>query len=200
MGDKSVELGWSRPSTGYRVDIQKMGPGGGWAPIVGLDPSKGRFTDLAVAYEQTYTYRARLVRLKDASNVTGPWSREIKVNVIDVTPPNPPGYLDAALADNGVRLAWENLVFNPDVAGYRLYRQLSGEAGFTRLGPPLLTENVFFDPIKLAPGVTARYQVTAVDGSPRANESPPSPGADVLLDPPAEIAPPPDMSNIDRGY
>lgn len=200
MGDKAVELGWNRPSAGYRVDIQKKSPGGDWGPLVGLDPARGRYTDLAVAYDQTYVYRGRLARLKDASSVAGPWSPEIAVKVIDVTPPNPPGYLDAALAADGVRLAWENLAFNPDVAGYRVYRQLSGEAGFTRLGPPLLKENVFFDPIGLSPGVTARYQVTAVDGSPRANESLPSPGVDVLLDPPTEYVPPPDTSHIDRGY
>ena len=199
MGDKAVNLGWSRPSAGFRAEIEKMSADKTWAAIPSLDPSQGHFTDLGVEYEQSYTYRGRLVRLKDDTSVTGPWSREITVRVVDVTPPNPPGYLDAVLGDNGVRLAWESQAFDPDLAGYRVYRQLPGEAGFTRVGPELIKENTFFDPLKLTPGTTVRYQVTAVDKSPRANESLPSATSDVLLDPPVEYVPRPDMSNIDRG-
>lgn len=192
MGDKSVELGWSRPGKGYRAEIEKRGQSGDWAAITGLDPASGHFSDLAVEYEKTYSYRGRLARLRGDSSMPGPWSREFTIRVIDVVPPNPPGYLDAALAKGGVKLSWESLAFDPDLAGYRVYRQLSGEAGFTRIGPALLKENTFFDPIPTQAGVSARYQVTAVDKSPRANESSPSPGADVYLDPPVEYVPRPE--------
>ncbi|MDR2946467.1 MAG: hypothetical protein LBV79_06955, partial [Candidatus Adiutrix sp.] len=202
QGDRAVTLHWSRPLADSRAEIQKKTGDGPWAPVPALDPAKGTFTDLAVAYENSYSYRGRLVRLKDETGVTGPWSREITVRVADFTPPNPPGYLDAALAENGVRLAWESLVFNPDVAGYRVYRQLSGEDDFRQVGPALLKENVLFDAIKPELGLKARYRVTAVDASPRANESQPSPTADVLLDPPAEYTPPPappDRTKMDLG-
>jgi len=192
MGDKSVELGWKRPEKGYRAEIEKGVPGGGWALVTGLDPASGRFNDLAVEYEKTYVYRGRLARLRGDSSRPGPWSREITVKVIDVVPPNPPGYLDAALAQGGVKLSWESLAFDPELAGYRVYRQLSGESGFTRVSPALLKVNTFFDPIAFQAGVTARYQVTAVDKSPRANESRPSPGSDVYLDPPVEPMPRPE--------
>ncbi len=188
LGDRAVELRWNRPAAGYRAEIEKQGPDGRWANLTGLDQASGHYSDLAVEYEKSYTYRGRLARLKDDTSRPGPWSKEMTVRVVDVVPPNPPGYLDAAMAKGGVRLTWESLAFDPDLAGYRVYRQLSGEPGFTRVGPALVKENTFFDPVGFKPGVTARYQVTAVDKSPRANESQPSPGADVYLDPPVEPA------------
>lgn len=192
MGDKSVELGWKRPAKGYRAEIEKRVPDGPWEPVTGLDPVSGSFSDLAVEYEKAYVYRGRLARLRGGSARPGPWSREFTVKVIDLVPPNPPGYLDAALDRGGVKLSWESLAFDPELAGYRVYRQISGEPGFTRIGPALLKVNTFFDPIALQTGVTARYQVTSVDKSPRANESRPSPGADVYLDPPVEPLPRPE--------
>ncbi|MDR0881619.1 MAG: hypothetical protein LBP55_03640 [Candidatus Adiutrix sp.] len=192
MGDKAVELSWSRPAKGFRAEIEKRGQAGDWASLTTLEQSTGHFSDLAVEYEQTYTYRGRLARLQGETARPGPWSQEFTIKVVDVTPPNPPGHLDAALTLDGVRLTWESLFFDPDMAGYIVYRQLSGEPGFTRLNPNLLKENAFFDPVRMQPGVTARYQITAVDKSPRANESLPSPGADVYLDPPAEEVPRPE--------
>ena len=193
LGDKAVEIGWAVPGRGFRAEIEKRsGDSGPWRAVTGLDPARGHYSDLEVDYQKTYFYRGRLARLKGDSARPGPWSREVAVGVIDVTPPPPPGFLDAALADGGVRLSWESVAFDPDLAGYRVYRQLTGEAGFTRLTPGLVKENKFFDPIKLRDGTVARYQVTAVDKSPRANESRPSPGADVYLDPPPEYIPRPE--------
>ena len=181
LGDKAVNIGWSRPSAGYQAEIEKQRPDGEWTALTGLEHKSGAYSDLAVEYEKSYTYRGRLTKLKEDSSIPGPWSREITVRVIDVTPPPVPGYIDAALAKGGVQLKWESVAADPDLAGYRVYRQISGEAGFTEISG-LLKTNAFFDPIRLTPDVTVRYQVTSVDASPRANESLPSPGADVLLD------------------
>ncbi|UQZ88828.1 hypothetical protein C4J81_06285 [Deltaproteobacteria bacterium Smac51] len=191
MRDKAVELHWSRPSAGYMAEVEKRASDGQWKPLPDFDGASGRYVDLKVDYENTYVYRGRLTSQKGETRTAGPWSDDRAVNVLDATPPNPPGYLDAALAANGVRLTWESLAFDPDLAGYRVYRQLSGEDGFTRISGPLLKANTFFDPVRLTPDATARYRVTSVDGSPRANESGPSPTADVLLDPPAEAPPRP---------
>lgn len=183
LGDKAVNIGWSRPGAGYQAEIEKRGVDGEWAPLTGLDPKSGAYSDFNVEYEKSYAYRGRLAKLKEGSSIPGPWSRDTIVRVIDVTPPPPPGYLDAALAPGGVQLKWESVSADPDLAGYRVYRRISGENGFTELTRGLLKTNTFFDPITLQPYVYVRYQVTSVDGSPRANESLPSPGADVLLDP-----------------
>jgi hypothetical protein len=186
LGDKAVELTWSTPGPGYRVEVEKKAPGGEWDTLTALSESTGHFSDLAVDYEKIYEYRGRLVKVKDETGVQGPWSREFSVRVMDVTPPNPPGYLDAVLDTSGVRLTWESLTLDPDVAGYRVYRQKPGEPGFVLLTPVPLRENTYLDKISLESEGTARYQVTAVDRSPKANESRPSPAADVYLDPPAD--------------
>ncbi len=183
LSDRLVELSWPKPAAGYAVELQKRVGEGSWAPVSGLEPASGRYQDAAVNYEQDYSYRARLCRQAEASSIPGPWSEEKKVRVIDLTPPPPPGHLSAGLAQGGVQLRWESLEPDPDLAGYRVYRRLSGEEEFTLLNKRLLTVNSFFDPIVLDWETTARYRVTSVDRSPRANESQPSPGADVMLDP-----------------
>ena len=97
-GDRIVELAWPRPAPGNRVEIEKRSAGDPWAPLPGLKPETGQGRDLAVAYEQEYEYRGRLGKVKDETGIQGPWSREIKIRVQDLTPPEPPAYLDAAPA------------------------------------------------------------------------------------------------------
>jgi fibronectin type 3 domain-containing protein len=111
----------------------------------------------------------------------GPYSPEIRVRVEDLAPPRPIGYLDAAADARGVRLHWENLSQEEKLAGYRVYRRLVTETTFRPIGG-LLQGNVYLDP-EVQPGETAYYQVTAVDDSPAANESRPSPVASVLAAP-----------------
>jgi len=192
MGDRWVDLKWRVPAGGYQAEIQRKSPDGAWAALGGLDQASGQYRDLSVQYEQTYIYRARLAKVKDQSSVPGPWSKEITIKTIDDVPPNPPGYLEASISPKGVELRWESLVFNPDFAGYRLYRQREGEADFTRIGPELLTDNIFFDPVGNWNGEKLRYRVTAVDKSVRANESQPSTLAEVYLDTPHDPAPRPE--------
>lgn len=183
MADKAVNIGWGRSGAGYRAEVERRLPDSEeWKALKDFDPQAGRYTDFDVEYEKTYIYRGRLAKLKEDSSIPGPWSREITVRVIDVTPPNPPGYVDAALTPKGVSLKWESQSFDPDLAGYRVYRRLSGEENFTLLNSSLLKKNEFFDPVTPQPGASVRYQVTSVDGSPRANESLPSPDVDVYLD------------------
>lgn len=191
MGDRSVELSWNRPGRGFQAEIEKQDAKGVWRSINGLESAKGHFSDLDVEYEKSYTYRGRLVQVKEETRALGAWSPERTVRVVDVTPPNPPGFLDAALDRGGVRLSWESIAFDPDLAGYRVYRQLSGEADFTRVGPALLKDNTFFDPVTLTPETSVRYRVTSVDKSPRANESLSSPTTEVFLEPPVEEVPRP---------
>lgn len=191
LKDKAVEITWPRPSTGYRAEVERL-ENGQWRGIVDLDSAAGRYLDLDVAYENSYSYRGRLVSQKGETLAVGPWSPERAVRVADITPPNPPGYLDAALAGSGVRLSWESLAFDPDLAGYRVYRRVSGEEGFKRISGPLLSENTFFDPIKLNPEITAEYRVTSVDRSPAANESGPSPIAGLILEAPVTAEPRPE--------
>ena len=178
--DGAVELSWNRPARDILADIEKRSPGGPWQPLPGLDPAAGRHLDLAVAFGRVYEYRGRFLKAREETRTQGPWSREVRVKVLKLAPPPPPGYLDAALARGGVRLSWESLIQEGDLAGYRVYRQGAGDPAPVLITPALLGTNIFFDPATPAGGEVFRYQVTAVDTS--GNESRPSPGAEVRSD------------------
>ena len=88
------------------------------------------------------------------------------------TPPPPVLNVLAVATSQGVELRWEESPA-PDVAGYRVYRRSTGEEKYTRLTPELVTKPYFVDS-QVTRGQTYYYYVTAVDDSPRANESLPS--------------------------
>jgi hypothetical protein len=188
--DGAVELNWASPGPDHRAEIEKRSADDPWQPLPDLDPAANRHLDLKVGQDRTYEYRGRLLTVKDETRTQGPWSKEVKVTVRKLAPPPPPGYLDAALARGGVRLSWESLLQVHDLKGYRVYRQRAGDRAPVLLTPVPLRTNVFFDPLTPAADELVRYQVTAVDTS--ANESGPSPAAEVYLNPPAEPAPPGD--------
>jgi hypothetical protein len=182
LHDGAVELNWTRPAPDFKTELEKRSEDGPWQTLPGLEQAASRHLDLKVAYDRTYEYRGRLLKVKDETSIHGPWSKEVKIKVRKLAPPPPPGYLDAALTQGGVRLSWENLVQVQDLAGYKVYRQRAGD-----LAPVLLTKaltNVFIDPVTPVGDEMIRYQVTAVDTS--GNESRPSPAADVYLDPPVD--------------
>jgi len=94
-----------------------------------------------------------------------------------LTPPPPLSGLLAVPTSQGVELRWQTSPA-PDVAGYRLYRRSPGEARAGLLAPELLTKPYFVDS-GVQRGQTYYYYVTAVDNSPRANESLPSEEAEI---------------------
>lgn len=192
--DLSVMLNYSPPGGDLMVEVQRRRGRGPWET---LDPARDGRVDTSVSYGEAYDYRARLVRVREGTKVPGPWTTETSLRIEDTLPPPPPSYLDAGLSPEGVRLVWESLAERGDVAGYRLYRQEVGSGGYRPLGD-LTDSNVFVDR-SAATGRSYRYRVTAVDTSPRANESAPSPEAEVLSESPEEAGeagvPRPDMAD-----
>ena len=184
LGDGAVELTWARPAQGLKAEIEKRSADGPWAPLPAIDQAANHYLDLEVAYGQVYEYRGRLLSVEGEALVRGPWSREAQIRVRKLNPPPPPAYLDAAPGMGGIRLSWESLLEVQGLAGYRVYRQRSEDRAPLLITPAPVQSNVFFDPITPKGGELIRYQVTAVDTS--ANESRPSPMADVYLDLPAE--------------
>jgi hypothetical protein len=176
--DLATRISWGKPQANQKVEIQKLAPGHDWVVLEPSKPQDNFLLDLDVVYGRTYGYRARLLSLEGDSLTPGPFSREIQVRIEDLTPPRPVGFLDASMSDSGVSLRWENLSEDNEVAGYRVYRRLAGETGF-KLISGLVPVNVYTDN-GVKPGETAYYEVTAVDKSPAANESRPSPTASVL--------------------
>ena len=87
-------------------------------------------------------------------------------------PPPPVTDTLVVATSQGVELRWEESPA-PDVAGYRVYRRSTGEEKYTRLTPELIKKPYFVD-AQVKRGQTYHYYVTAVDDSPRANESLPA--------------------------
>jgi hypothetical protein len=192
--DLSVRIGFRPGGPEETLEVQRREGSGPWRR---LDLSGSGYVDLDVAYGNTYTYRGRRVLRSGASRIPGPWSHEISVAVEDVLAPRPVGYLDASLATGGVALRWESLSGEPGLAGYRLYRR-EGPDGEFRLIGGLLTVNSYFDS-NPPPVSDLRDMVTAVDDSPRANESLGSPEAAVYMERPEDVPPErPDLRNL--GY
>ena len=88
------------------------------------------------------------------------------------TPPPPVQNVLVVATSQGVELRWEPSPV-PDVAGYRVYRRTAGQEQYTRLTPELIKKPYFVD-TQVRRGQTYHYYVTAVDDSPRANESLPA--------------------------
>jgi len=180
-GDKIVSLSWSpvttlqdgspaRDLTGYV--IHRLSGAGAWIRLTPAPTPANNFPDVAVLNDVEYTYKVQAVRrvgddllasLDSPTRIAMPEKR---------TPPPPVQNVLAVATSQGVELRWEPSPV-PDVAGYQVYRRSSGEEKYTRLTPELLKKPYFVDG-RVNRGQTHHYYVTAVDDSPRANESLPS--------------------------
>jgi len=179
-GDGTVFLSWE-PSQ-FRMDGKKL-PQAPWynvyrgrapssydpAPI-NLEPIFGRsYVDVGLANEVSYYY---VVRATD--NESPPWHESLDSNEAmavptDTTPPSRPRNLSFALGPEGVRLAWEANP-EPELLGYFVYRSQYSGGGYIRLNAVPITKITFVDK-SISPSVTYYYAVSAVDSSPRQNES-----------------------------
>jgi len=180
-GDKIVSLSWSpvtalqdgsaaRDLTGYV--IYRLSGAGAWIRLTPAPTPANSFQDVAVLNDVEYTYKVQAVRrvgddllasLDSPTRIAMPEKR---------TPPPPVLNVLAVATSQGVELRWEPSPA-PDVAGYHVYRRAAGEEKYTRLTPELVKKPYFVDG-RVNRGQTYHYYVTAVDDSPRANESLPS--------------------------
>jgi hypothetical protein len=181
-GDGAVDLTWKAPAggapagspplRGYNLYRGVQPQAYGSQPINAAPVMDTHFRDAGLANDTTYYYVVRSVagerppwRESDASN-------EISAAPMDLTPPAPPRGLVAVAAGGAIALSWD---INPevDLLGYLVYRR----------EPPALTPvRLTVEPIQSAsftdrtarPRISYLYSVTAVDRSPRRNESAPS--------------------------
>lgn len=133
-------------------------------PILGQS-----YVDFGLANEVSYYYVARA-----ADNEAPPWHESLDSNEVaaiptDRTPPSRPRHLGFALGPEGVRLAW-NANSESDLLGYFVYRSLYPRVGFVRLHDSPIPLITYVDRT-IAPSTTYYYAVSAVDSSPRQNES-----------------------------
>jgi hypothetical protein len=187
-GDREVQLSWPvvkslqdgtpvRDLAGYVVSRQTGH--GAWQRLTPTPVAVNHYQDVAVKNEVEYTYMIRAVRRLGKYELASLDSPSRTVTPTDLTPPPPPLNLVAAPTSRGVELRWDPSPAT-DLAGYRVYRLRAGEARPVRLTPELLKTPHFLD-TQAGPGQTYTYAVTAVDDSPRANESAPSEEAVVTI-------------------
>ncbi|OAG28114.1 fibronectin type III domain-containing protein [Thermodesulfatator autotrophicus] len=188
-GDAVVVLSWApvknfmdqRPAKGssflyrvYRRKDQRVLP----KPITGLLNGTS-FQDIAVVNGKSYGYSVAAVFNFMGSLIEGPKSEEVWVTPEDTSPPPPPEGLVAVPHQKGILLYWRKSGA-VDLLGYKVYRQRDGNKPVL-LTPSPISHPRFFD-IPPAPGVYT-YWVTAVDNSPRRNESLPSEKESVKYEP-----------------
>jgi fibronectin type 3 domain-containing protein len=172
-GDKKVGLSWNpvEGATGYNVYRRTDGEEGFPLFPLNREPLKGtQYPDLSVQNEVKYIYSLRAVKRVVKTDVEGKGSPGIPVTPIKLIPPSVPVGLVAIPLKDGIELNWRKNP-EPDILGYHVYRRKSGEEEFKRLNESPVTKETYLDT-----GVVLEqeyeYGVTAMDNSPRRNESP----------------------------
>jgi uncharacterized protein len=187
-GDREVQLTWPevkmlqdgtpiRDLAGYAVYRQTGHEA--WRRLNPLPLAVNHYQDVAAKNEVEYTYMIRAVRRLGKFELESLDSPSRMVTPQKLTSPPPPLNLVAVPTARGVDLRWDPSPAT-DLAGYRVYRLRTGETRPVRLTPVLLKTPHFLD-TQAVPGQTYTYAVTAVDDSPRANESAPSEEAVVTI-------------------
>jgi fibronectin type 3 domain-containing protein len=172
-GDKRVELSWNPVEgvTGYNV-YRKLEEEEGF-PVNPLNREPlipTQYTDLNVQNDIKYVYSVRSVKRVVKTDVEGKGSPGIPVTPIKITPPAAPVGLTAIPLKEAIELNWRKNP-EPDLLGYHVYRRKSGEEEFKRLNESPVTKETYLD-TDVVLEQEYEYAVTAVDNSPRRNESP----------------------------
>ncbi len=172
-GDKRVALSWNpvEGATGYNVYRRMEGEGG--FPLHPLNREllkTTQYTDLNVKNDIKYIYSVRSVKRVVKTDVEGRGSPGIPATPTKLAPPRAPVGLTAIPLKEGIELNWRKNA-EPDLLGYYVYRRKSGEEEFKRLNESPVTKETYLDP-DVVLEQEYEYAVTAVDNSPRRNESP----------------------------
>ncbi len=171
-GDRRVDLSWEpvEGATGYNVYRRMEGEEEFPLNPLNREPAKeDHYADLTVHNDIKYYYSVRAVRRVVKTDVEGKGSPGIPVTPIKLIPPSAPTGLVAIPLKEGIELNWRK---NPeaDILGYNVYRRKLGEREFMRLNESPLPREAYLD-TKAEVGQDYEYAVTAVDNSPRRNES-----------------------------
>lgn len=172
-GDKRVDLSWEPIEGATSYNVYRRMEGEEEFPLNPLNREPLRedhYTDLGVHNDIKYFYSVRAVRRVVKTDVEGKGSPALPVTPIKLTPPSAPVELVAIPLKEGIELNWRKNP-EPDILGYNVYRRKPGEKEFKRLNESPLPRETYLD-TKVELGQDYEYAVTAVDNSPRRNESP----------------------------
>jgi hypothetical protein len=179
-GDGAVFLSW-KPSRG-RVDGRELARAPWYNIYRGKSSSRyeGKpvnpepiaehsYADVGLQNEVRYHYVVRALDNEFPPGQESLDSNEASAVPTDTTPPSRPRNLSCVAGSEGVRLAWDPNP-EPDLLGYFVYRSLYPGIGHVRLNAVPETKITFVDQT-ISPSVSYYYAVSAVDSSPRQNES-----------------------------
>jgi fibronectin type 3 domain-containing protein len=171
-GYKKVDLSWEpvEGAIGYNIYRREENE---IFPINPLNKeliTTNQYTDLSVENEKKYIYSVRAVRRVVKTDVEGKGSLEVSVTPTDIIPPSAPVGLLAIPLKNGIELKWRRNL-EPDLLGYYVYRRRVGEKEFKRINEIPLEKETYLD-TQVELEHDYEYAVSAVDNSPRKNESP----------------------------
>jgi len=113
----------------------------------------------------------RAIRMYENTEAAGLASAAVSGMPRDLTPPAPPQQVTAVASAEGVKLVWD-AVAESDLAGFRIYRRLSGESKPKRIGEVGADSLAFIDGASPRGISLWHYAVTAYDQA--GNESQPS--------------------------
>ena len=137
-------------------------------------PQRGTtLIDTPPVVDREYRYRVCAVRQSGSAAIESQPSAISTLAFADLTPPPVPDALTVVPQTDGVLLRWL-IVDDHDVRGVYVYRRTGARGTFVRLNESPLTGRLWYDHT-VERNVTYEYAVTAVDTSPRANESALSP-------------------------
>ena len=170
-GDKRVELSWEPVvgATGYNIYRRSEGEVFSLNPLNRGPLTGTHYTDLNVENEKKYIYTVRAAKQVVKTDVEGRGSLDVPVTPTDLIPPDSPAGLVAVPLKNGIELNWRRNR-EPDLLGYNVYRRRVGEGEFTKMAKEPIPKETFLD-ADVELGQEYEYMVTAVDSSPRRNES-----------------------------
>ena len=180
-GDRTVTLKWEPSSlqdlhggdfAGYRIYRSQTSGSYDAGPVKMVESPESGYSDIGLNNNRQYFYVVRGVIKAGDAYIEGASSEEVLAIPEDMVPPDSPENLSAVPTANGISLAWDS-VEDEDVEGYFIYRRVNKEAAMERVNVAPLQGNAYTD-INVSPGIKYIYSVTAVDRSPRKNESGPS--------------------------
>lgn len=135
------------------------------------DAKQGIALDKTVRFSETYEYRGQRIRRVSVDGKTfelaGELSSPVQIVAADIFPPAAPAGLVAVAtrSENGaeaaIDLSWEPDA-ESDVAGYVVYRR-EGDAAWERISPSEPVVGPAFHDVRVQPGHTYRYAVSAID-------------------------------------
>ncbi len=171
-GDKRIDLQWEPVwgATGYNLYRRGEDEEFPLQPINRDLLTLAQFTDLSVENEKRYIYSVRAVRRMVKTDIEGRGSLTPPIMPTDLIPPGAPVELVAIPLREGIELNWRRNR-EPDLLGYNIYRRKEGEKEFKKINSIPLTKETYLDR-EVQIGQDYEYAVTAVDHSPRRNESP----------------------------